>query len=395
MPVYAIQANMIDRADTARCNGKGWSDEGASYTLGVMDRHAIVICFPTLSGSQDFCVNTEVALTWTGKNPLAIATRPALPESPAANTTPMEQPNLFAQLAGESASISSSADHPARHSQSPDSERDWTTLVATSCLPIWQLLRSIAPVGSSGKMFRGFSVRTTDGISEPSSEGWGNAGMGTPTEFWTLNLSEHASFPSPFPNGDAVCSLSDILETGDVPRRFFLTVKACQGILRRAEKRGKELPIALRFWKSVQKTDFCWDYIGALNEKGYGIYWNGSEQRLVPLVAESLLASDYKGPGHNRDHNFVATYRIDRADTSGGQCAVALSSGVRRLTPVECERLQGFPDGWTQIPWNRKPASECPDGRRYKAVGNSMSTNVMGWIGERIEWVEEILRLDE
>lgn len=70
-------------------------------------------------------------------------------------------------------------------------------------------------------------------------------------------------------------------------------------------------------------------------------------------------------------------------------------SAVRRLTPVECERLQGFPDGWTQIPWNRKPASECPDGRRYKSLGNSMSTNVMGWIGERIEWVEEILRPDE
>jgi DNA (cytosine-5)-methyltransferase 1 len=57
---------------------------------------------------------------------------------------------------------------------------------------------------------------------------------------------------------------------------------------------------------------------------------------------------------------------------------------VRRLTPVECERLQGFPDNWTLIPWRKKPAEECPDGPRYKALGNSMACNCMAWIGERI-----------
>jgi len=57
---------------------------------------------------------------------------------------------------------------------------------------------------------------------------------------------------------------------------------------------------------------------------------------------------------------------------------------VRRLTPVECERLQGFPDNWTLIPWRKKPAEDCPDGPRYKALGNSMACNCMAWIGERI-----------
>ncbi len=61
---------------------------------------------------------------------------------------------------------------------------------------------------------------------------------------------------------------------------------------------------------------------------------------------------------------------------------------VRRLTPTECERLQGFPDGWTQIPWKGKSASECPDGPRYKALGNSMACNVMRWIGTRIALVD-------
>jgi len=58
---------------------------------------------------------------------------------------------------------------------------------------------------------------------------------------------------------------------------------------------------------------------------------------------------------------------------------------VRRLTPVECERLQGFPDGYTQISWRKKPADECPDGPRYKALGNSWAVPVVRWIGKRIQ----------
>lgn len=59
---------------------------------------------------------------------------------------------------------------------------------------------------------------------------------------------------------------------------------------------------------------------------------------------------------------------------------------VRRLTPTECERLQGFPDGYTAIPWRKKDASECPDSPRYKALGNSMAVPVMRWIGHQINW---------
>jgi site-specific DNA-cytosine methylase len=65
-----------------------------------------------------------------------------------------------------------------------------------------------------------------------------------------------------------------------------------------------------------------------------------------------------------------------------------VSSLVRRLTPLECERLQGFPDNYTQIPWKGKSIEECPDGHRYKALGNSMAVPVMRWIGERIELLD-------
>ena len=67
------------------------------------------------------------------------------------------------------------------------------------------------------------------------------------------------------------------------------------------------------------------------------------------------------------------------------QTAITQSMQVRRLTPRECERLQGFSDDYTAIPWRRKSADQCPDGPRYKALGNSMAVPVMRWIGKRIE----------
>lgn len=64
---------------------------------------------------------------------------------------------------------------------------------------------------------------------------------------------------------------------------------------------------------------------------------------------------------------------------------------VRRLTPLECERLQGMPDNHTKVPYRGKPAEECPDGPRYKAIGNSMAVPVIRWIGERVQEVDALL----
>jgi len=86
------------------------------------------------------------------------------------------------------------------------------------------------------------------------------------------------------------------------------------------------------------------------------------------------------GVGNNGDPQFT----LQAAHSH----AVATAMAVRRLTPVECERLQGFPDNWSQIPWKGKPEDQCPDGPRYKACGNSMAVPVMRWIGEQIARVE-------
>lgn len=76
------------------------------------------------------------------------------------------------------------------------------------------------------------------------------------------------------------------------------------------------------------------------------------------------------------------------ASADNGSLFAAQAMQVRRLTPEECEALQGFPRGYTAIPWRGKPADQCPDGPRYKALGNSWAVPVVRWIGERINKVE-------
>lgn len=87
------------------------------------------------------------------------------------------------------------------------------------------------------------------------------------------------------------------------------------------------------------------------------------------------------GLGINTDD---CAYTVDTMATQG----VARGYRVRRLTPRECERLQGFPDDWTDIPWRGK--EYAPDGPRYKAIGNSWAVNVARWVGERINEIETI-----
>lgn len=83
--------------------------------------------------------------------------------------------------------------------------------------------------------------------------------------------------------------------------------------------------------------------------------------------------------------------QCDNSNTALGPNVAIHRDQVRRLTPRECERLMGFPDDYTRIAWRGKPAEQCPDGPRYKALGNSMAVPCMRWIGERIEAVEELL----
>lgn len=112
-----------------------------------------------------------------------------------------------------------SEEHRVNPSVLPDSVKGWMTHGGISCSSILESLKSTSPAGSFGKMSPAFCRPTEDGILEPSSGRWGNSGMGSHTECLTLSISE-------FPRGAEESSLSDILETGYLPRRFFSSIMA-------------------------------------------------------------------------------------------------------------------------------------------------------------------------
>jgi len=88
---------------------------------------------------------------------------------------------------------------------------------------------------------------------------------------------------------------------------------------------------------------------------------------------------------HGIRHDFASeTFMVHPEQAYASGLLTPAAGRVRRLTPIECERLQGFPDGYTLIPWRGKPAGECPDGPRYKAIGNSKAVPVVRWIGARL-----------
>lgn len=108
-------------------------------------------------------------------------------------------------------------------------------------------------------------------------------------------------------------------------------------------------------------------------------------------------ASAFTTKLHNTASNNAGKIFEERTpclDANSPPPALLTAMQVRRLTPTECERLQGFKDGYTAIQWRGKPADQCPDVPRYKALGNSMAVTVMAWIGRRIAMVDSLANLD-
>lgn len=290
----------------------------------------------------------------------------------------------------------------------------------------------------------------------------------------TLNISE-------CPNDAEESSLSQVLETTSIPQKYFLSARACEGILKRAERRGKVLPDTLRaaLERSVRTqsrepakasggalgggsetliVDKCYDMTHAcdvIRENGVVPTLNarmGTGGNQIPIVlshpqgagmrsysdgktgaltatkssepvirlAENTIGRKPENGGNGNGWQKGVSYTLnatgvhgvcvpidtmnigERKDgsnglgigvdgdpsytlTKGHAHAIATERVVRKLTPIECERLQGFPDNWTKIPYRGKSAEECPDSPRYKAIGNSWAVPCVRWIGERIK----------
>jgi len=145
----------------------------------------------------------------------------------------------------------------------------------------------------------------------------------------------------------------------------------------------------------------------SLRAEGFDASEDGTG-RGVPLVAQTITADMYRSGGATAGNNpgvrnvlavdlQQVTSKVNRSrptpmspPLTTDSVVVALDNyAVRRLTPVECSRLQGFADSYLEVPYRGKPAA---DGPRYKALGNSMAVNAMRWIGTRINMVEALDR---
>jgi DNA (cytosine-5)-methyltransferase 1 len=114
----------------------------------------------------------------------------------------------------------------------------------------------------------------------------------------------------------------------------------------------------------------------------------GREGGAMPEVGGDQIGEFRAASGGSIRDYIAGTIRGHTRPGSNEVGSIVNTSAVRRLTPRECERLQGFPDDYTLIPWRKGTA---PDGPRYKALGNSMAVPVMAWIGRRIEAVEALV----
>jgi hypothetical protein len=144
-------------------------------------------------------------------------------------------------------------EHPAKRLAALASEADFLTIVATWPLSISELLHACSLAGSSGRMSWDYCTQTEAGILEPSLEHYETAAISSATECWTLAISES---PSPEDESFSWRSVETVLETGDIPQRFYATPKACAGFLRRDIRRGMKLLDALR--EGVSRVAATW-----------------------------------------------------------------------------------------------------------------------------------------
>lgn len=207
------------------------------------------------------------------------------------------------------------------------------------------------------------------------------------------------------PNDAAACSLSSVLETAPIPPRYFLSPQACAGILRRAARRKKTLPPQLQAaLESVAGSamTMCPPSRTRSTPKGGGGRIDGESETFVvhgsqdPCVGRKAFALGRNSGQENavfainlRGRDGGAMPECDtlaslRAADGGSSRSYVQTHAVRRLTPTECERLQGFPDGYTQVPFRGKPMA---DGPRYKMIGNSWAVPKFAWLGRRLDAV--------
>ena len=264
-----------------------------------------------------------------------------------------------------------------------------------------------------------FLFLTRDGLQQDACPMWTENGalLG---EYTTRSFGE-------CPSEENVSRLSAILEDAPHPK-YYLSAKACKGILNRVERRGKKLPeqleTALRAQAALQIADITGNIAETLRSDPHGAYphvygiGNGQAHEAMTMaqevsqtlntmhdkqailyqpksaMEENWTASETKNAlraGESKVSHAVLCEDVSHTLRAKANCAYREDTEtypvqnmmVRRLTPMECERLQGYPDGWTDIgEWtdSKGKKHQTSDTSRYKALGNSIALPFWYWM---------------
>ena len=300
----------------------------------------------------------------------------------------------------------------AKTSPSPASAQDSRGSAAASSMRQLELFASFAPPTASptlpsGKTSQELSPATVAETLLLSSKRWLTSGRVTLRgESWTAASSES-------PSVAVECSLSRILEA-NAPSKYWLSPKACAGILRRADKRGKDLPPALATaLQQVAQSPASEPRGEPAGDEHHNLVATHIPEKSACLEttnhdysrADVFTAISYAfyakegshGMGDNREVSPAikigsglgipsppaVAWRND-LDTNGAYIPES-TSVVRRLTPIECCRLQGFPDDWNSEGIDSKGKRfSMADAPRYRQLGNAVTVNVAHWIANNL-----------
>ena len=226
--------------------------------------------------------------------------------------------------------------------------------------------KELAAGAGSGAACAGFCAGNTAGAGSigyqeelsPTLRGGGSGTNMTPTVFEIQgNAIDRA--PENGPAGPGVCYPDDNGAYSLTARDRHAVYQIAGNVIGREEKNGGH-------------------QLGVVDPDEHGAFTlNTADRHAVVCMGDAATNAAI-------DRDLAGTLKANN-NNNNNPPIVSSSCSVRRLTPRECERLQGFPDDWTLIPYRGKPAGECPDTPRYKALGNSMAVPVMRWIGEMIE----------
>jgi len=240
--------------------------------------------------------------------------------------------------------ISSAPESPARMLASLDGEPDSPENGLDSSSSSPESCESYNPSGSSSRTFQACFLPIKDLISLSSSIRWTNAGMAYRGAFSIASTSES-------PRGAAECSLSDILVAHAHPK-YSLSPKAAVGILRRAERRERTLPPQLRAALEAVASQSSLKPDLQLSEEISPTHLALALLSLVdttPTEKHTLPPSPTEAVRTESKLRSCPTASAQALPTQEQAEGQTLSMSVRRLTPTECERLQGLPDGWTHV----------------------------------------------